>query len=141
MAADAFNAHGLHDDARAVIEKALAAEWDEQAGARLSPRRRAGRFAGACWRRSSAAKQWAREHPSDAELALTLGTLCLKQKFWGKAQRHLEQALSDATEPDTVREVHLKLAQLHESLNRPGTGWPCAITGNRPGAYGKCREL
>jgi HemY protein len=50
---------------------------------------------------------------------LTLGTLCLKQKLWGKAQRHLEQALSDATESETVREAHLKIAQLHESLNHP----------------------
>jgi HemY protein len=45
--------------------------------------------------------------------------LCLRQKLWGKAQRHLEQALSDATEFRTVREVHLKLAQLHDALSQP----------------------
>ena len=54
-----------------------------------------------------------------AELALTLGSLCLKQKLWGKAQRYLEQALSDATDPAMVREAHLKLAQLHEALQQP----------------------
>ena len=58
---------------------------------------------------------WLREHPNDAELALTLGVLCLRQKLWGKAQRYLEQALSDATDADNVREAHLKLAQLHEA--------------------------
>jgi HemY protein len=35
---------------------------------------------------------WLRERPTDAELALTLGALCLRQKLWGKAQRYLEQA-------------------------------------------------
>ena len=49
---------------------------------------------------------------------MTLGALCLRQKLWGKAQRHLEQALSEATDSDTVREAHLKLAQLDEALNQ-----------------------
>ena len=43
-------------------------------------------------------EHWLRERPNDAELALTLGALCLKQKLWGKAQRYLEQALSDAAD-------------------------------------------
>jgi HemY protein len=59
-----------------------------------------------------------RERPNDSELALALGALCLKQKLWGKAQRYLEQALSDATDPPMVREAHLKLAQLHEALGQ-----------------------
>ncbi|MDB5763246.1 MAG: heme biosynthesis protein HemY [Herminiimonas sp.] len=117
-AADAFNAKGLHDEASAMVEKALAAEWDARlvrayrgsAAAEGSP---------ALLSQIERCEQWVGQHPTDAELALTLGTLCLKQKLWGKAQRHLEQALSDATEPDTVREAHLKLAQLHESLNHP----------------------
>ncbi|MGE5622116.1 MAG: heme biosynthesis protein HemY, partial [Bacillota bacterium] len=46
-------------------------------------------------------------------------TLCLRQKLWGKAQRHLEQALSEAADAATVRDAHLKLAQLHEALNQP----------------------
>ena len=61
---------------------------------------------------------WAARRPGDAELALTLGALCLRQMLWGKAQRHLEQALSDASEPAMVREAHLKLAQLHEALGQ-----------------------
>ncbi|HYD96340.1 MAG TPA: heme biosynthesis protein HemY [Noviherbaspirillum sp.] len=114
-AARAFNARGLHDEARAVIEKALAVEWDERlvlaygdsGGAAGSPELLA---------QIERCEEWARAHPGDAELALTLGKLCLRQKLWGKAQRHLEQALSHASEAETVREAHLKLAQLHEAL-------------------------
>lgn len=116
-AANAFNARGLHDEARAVVEKALAVEWDDRlvrayrdsATAEGSPSLLA---------QIEHCEQWSHERPNDAELALTLGALCLKQKLWGKAQRHLEQALSDATEPSTVREAHLKLAQLHEALGQ-----------------------
>lgn len=117
-AANAFNAKGLHDEARSLVEKALAAEWDdrlvcayrESAGAEGSP---------ALLAQIERCEQWSVQRPTDAELALTLGTLCLKQKLWGKAQRHLEQALSDATGARLVRETHLKLAQLHESLGHP----------------------
>jgi HemY protein len=117
-AAKTFNANGLHDEARAVIEKALAVDWDDRlmrvygnsAGPEGSP---------ALLAQIERCEEWAQKRPTDPELALTLGTLCLRQKLWGKAQRHLEQALSDATEADTVREAHLKLAQLHEALNQP----------------------
>jgi HemY protein len=117
-AANAFNAKGLHDEARALVEKALAAEWDdrlvcayrESAGAEGSA---------ALLAQIERCEQWSVQRPTDAELALTLGALCLRQKLWGKAQRHLEQALSDATDSRLVRETHLKLAQLHESLGHP----------------------
>lgn len=117
-AANAFNVRGMHEDAVVVIEKALAAEWDD----RLV---RAYRES-ACVEGSPAllsqierCEEWSKQSPTDPELALTLGALCLRQKLWGKAQRHLEQALSDATESRTVREAHLKLAQLHDALNQP----------------------
>ena len=116
-AANAFNARGLHDEASPIVEKALVVEWDdrlvrayrESASAEGSPSLLA---------QIEHCEQWSRERPNDAELALTAGVLCLKQKLWGKAQRHLEQALSDATEPSMVREAHLKLAQLHEALGQ-----------------------
>jgi HemY protein len=117
-AANAFNARGLQSDASTLVEKALGVEWDDRlvqayrnsAAAEGSP---------ALLSQIERCEQWLSQRPADAELALTLGALCLKQKLWGKAQRHLEQALSDATEAHTVREAHLKLAQLHESLNQP----------------------
>ncbi len=116
-AADVFNALGSHDEARTVVEKALAQEWDaklvraygDSAGAEGSP---------ALLSQIERCEEWTRSHPTDSELALTLGTLCLRQKLWGKAQRHLEQALSDASDAETVRDAHLKLAQLHEALGQ-----------------------
>lgn len=117
-AAKAFNTNSLHDEARIVVEKALAANWDERlvrtygdsASAEGTP---------ALLAQIERCEEWAQARPTDPELALTLGTLCLRQKLWGKAQRHLEQALSDATAAETVRDAHLKLAQLHEALNQP----------------------
>jgi HemY protein len=116
-AAAAFNARGLHDEARLLAEDALKHGWDERvvrayrdaAGPEGSPTLLA---------QIEKCEAWQREHPNDAELALTLGSLCLRQKLWGKAQRYLEQALSDATQPGNVREAHLKLAQLHEALGQ-----------------------
>lgn len=117
-AARAFGAAGLPDEARSVVEKALAVEWDDRlvraygnaAGAEGSP---------ALLAQIERCEEWAQSRPDDADLALTLGALCLRQKLWGKAQRHLDQALSDATDSETVREAHLKLAQLNEALNQP----------------------
>ncbi len=117
-AANAFNARGLHDEARAIVEKALAVEWDERL-VRAYGNSAAPEGSAALLTQIERCEEWARQRPNDAELALTLGTLCLRQKLWGKAQRHLEQALSEASDADTVREVHLKLAHLHEALNQP----------------------
>jgi HemY protein len=115
--AAALNARGLHDEARTIVEDALAAGWDERvvrayreaAGPEGSPTLLA---------QIENCEAWLRAHPHDAELELTLGALCLRQKLWGRAQRCLELALSDALEPRTVREAHLKLAQLHEALGQ-----------------------
>jgi HemY protein len=117
-AARTFNAKGLHKEARNLVEKALAVEWDERL---VRAYRESAEVEGsaALLTQIERCEAWLRERPADAELALTLGTLCLKQKLWGKAQRYLEQALSDATDAETVRETHLKLAQLHEALNQP----------------------
>jgi HemY protein len=116
-AAGAFNARGLHDEARVIVEDALRAGWDERvvrayrdaAGPEGSPTLLA---------QIEKCEGWLREHPNDAELALTLGALCLRQKLWGKAQRYLEGALRDAVDAALVRETHLKLAQLHEALGQ-----------------------
>jgi HemY protein len=116
-AATALNARGLHDEARGAAEAALAAEWDDRV---VRAYREAAAPAGtpALLAQIEHCEQWLKQRPNDAELALTLGSLCLKQKLWGKAQRYLEQALSDATESRMVREAHLKLAQMHEALGQ-----------------------
>jgi HemY protein len=116
-AVTALNARGLHDEARLAAEEALAADWDERVV--RAYRDCAGPTGSASLlAQIEHCESWMRERPTDAELALTLGSLCLKQKLWGKAQRFLEQALSDATEARMVREAHLKLAQMHEALGQ-----------------------
>ncbi len=117
-AAETFNACGLHDDARGIVERALAAEWDDKL-VRAYRKSAAPEGTPTLLAQIDRCESWSVDRPNDAELALTLGTFCLRQKLWGKAQRHLEQALSDAIEPTTMREAHLKLAQLHEALEQP----------------------
>jgi HemY protein len=116
-AAAAFNSRGLHDEARMVAEEALKVDWDERV---VRAYRDSAGPAGSATLLAQIenCEGWMKERPNDPELALTLGSLCLKQKLWGKAQRYLEQALSDATEPRMVREAHLKLAQMHEALGQ-----------------------
>lgn len=116
-AGSAFNAHGMHEEASHVIEKALAVDWDERL-VRIYAGSAAPAGSPALLAQIERCEQWMASRPKDAMLALTLGILCLRQKLWGKAQRYLEQALSDATDPGIVREAHLKLAQLHEALER-----------------------
>jgi len=117
-AATALNERGLHDEARLVAEEALAASWDERV---VRAYREAAAPAGspALLAQIEHCEGWINARPTDAELALTLGSLCLKQKLWGKAQRYLEQALSDASDARMVREAHLKLAQMHDALQQP----------------------
>ncbi|WP_151446565.1 heme biosynthesis protein HemY [Lacisediminimonas profundi] len=113
--ARAFVSRGLHEEASALIEKALALEWDERL---VRVWRTAGGQQGTplLLGQIERCEKLLQQHPTDPDLALTLGTFCLRQKLWGRAQRCLEMALSDSTEPETVREAHLKLAQLHEAL-------------------------
>jgi HemY protein len=117
-AASALSARGLHDQARLVVEEALAVNWDERL---VLAYRKASAAPGspALLAQIEHCEAWNKQRPTDAELALTLGTLCLKQKLWGKAQRYLEQSLSDASEAQMVGQAHLQLAQLHDALAQP----------------------
>ncbi|MBC3864142.1 heme biosynthesis protein HemY [Undibacterium jejuense] len=117
QAAVAFNARGLFDDARGIVENALAEEWDDRL-LRAYRDAAASEGSAALLSQIDHCEKWTNEHPTDPELALTLGVLCLRQKLWGKAQRHMEQALSDAVSAVTVREANLKLAQLHEAIGQ-----------------------
>ncbi len=117
-AARAFNAAGMHDEARALVSKALSSDWDDRL---LRTYRDSAAEAGsaALLAQIEQCEEWAKKKPTDPDLALTLGTLCLKQKLWGKAQLHLEQAVLGTPAPKLAQEAHLRLAQLHEALNRP----------------------
>lgn len=117
VAASAFMSIGLRQDAANIIEKALAVNWD---GRLLKTYRLCAAPEGSATLLSQIeyCENCLREHPNDAELSLTLGAFCLRQKLWGKAQRHLDHALSDANERNTIQECHLKLGQLNEALNQ-----------------------
>lgn len=117
-AAAAFNARGLFDDARTLLEKALAVELDARL---LRAYRAAAAPAGtpALLGQIERCESWIARRGDDPELQLTLGVLCLRQKLWGKAQRHLERALAEAVDPATASEAQLGLAQLYDALDQP----------------------
>lgn len=106
----------LHE-ARIVIENTLKQEWSSKLIAFY--RNAAGSVGSAALlNQIERCEMWLKEHPRDAELLLTMGILCLYQKLWGKAEKHLEEALLYATEPMCQREINLQLAQLNESLGK-----------------------
>ncbi len=116
-AAAAFIKCQVLDEARAIVEKSLADEWDNRL---LRSYREAAGPEGSAALRSQIeyCEDWLKTQPKNAELELTLGVLCFSQKLWGKAQVHLEDALSHAQESRTLREINLSLAQLHEKLGQ-----------------------
>jgi HemY protein len=117
QAAPAFHKRGLQDEARSIVEKALTVEWDDRL-IRAYRNSAAAEGTPALLAQIEHCESWLQQRPTDPELALTLGVLCFKQKLWGKAQHHLEQALSDAMDTGVLREAHLILAQLHEALGQ-----------------------
>jgi HemY protein len=118
VAASAYMSIGLQQDAASIIEKALAVNWDSRL---LKAYRLCAAPEGSATLLAQIefCENCLRAHPNDAKLSLTLGAFCLRQKLWGKAQRHLDHALSDASERSTIQESHLRLGQLHEALNQP----------------------
>lgn len=117
-AASAFNKRGLHDDARNIVEKALNVEWDDRL-IRVYRYSAAAEGSPALLSQIERCESWLQQRPTDSELELTLAVLCFRQKLWGKAQHHLEQALSNTADAEVLRETHLTLAQLHEALGHP----------------------
>jgi HemY protein len=115
LAARTMVAQGLLTEAQNVLEKALHAEWDQRLI--IAYRETAGKEGSAALlAQIEHCEAWLIKHPNDPELALTMGVLCLHQKLWGKAERHLEDALMYAADVACRRETNLKLAQLNEQL-------------------------
>ncbi|SAL10027.1 heme biosynthesis protein HemY [Caballeronia humi] len=111
LAAELLIALDRRDQARKIVEDALAHNWD----ARLL-RRYPDCVSGDALPLIQRAEAWQRERTEDADLLFTLGRLCLHQQLWGKAQAFLESALKLAdNEPLKIR-THRALARLHEQL-------------------------
>lgn len=117
IAATAFTQCQLLEEARNIVERALAEEWDNRL---LRSYREAAGSEGSAALRSQIeyCEDWLKKQVRNAELELTLGVLCFHQKLWGKAQVHLEDALNHAQETRILREVNLSLAQLHDKLGQ-----------------------
>ena len=130
QAASAFMKIGQQIEAAAIIESALAAQWDPRL-LRAYRQCAAPEGSATLLKQIEHCEHWLRERPNDTEIALALGVLCFRQKLWGKAQRHLEQSLSGG-DLAVRQEAHLRLAQLHEALNQTEAAAEhyrqCAIT-------------
>ncbi|MBN3852417.1 MULTISPECIES: heme biosynthesis protein HemY [unclassified Paraburkholderia] len=117
-AAELLIALDRQNDARKIVEEALAQNWDARLLRRYPDT--AGNDALPLIQKAEA---WRKERPEDGDLLFALGRLCLKQQLWGKAQSFLEAALKSANasgnEPLKIRS-HRALARLHEELGDAG---------------------
>ncbi|MFC0397745.1 heme biosynthesis protein HemY [Paraburkholderia rhizosphaerae] len=111
LAAELLIALNRPQDARKIVEEALAQNWD----ARLL-RRYPDTAGGDALPLIQKAEGWQKERPDDADLMFALGRLCLHQQLWGKAQSFLEAALKLADNETLKIRSHRALARLHEQL-------------------------
>jgi HemY protein len=111
LAAELLVALNRPQEARKIVEEALAQNWD----ARLL-RRYPDTAGGDALPLIQKAEGWQKERPDDADLLFTLGRLCLHQQLWGKAQSFLEAALKSADNETLKIRSHRALARLHEQL-------------------------
>jgi len=117
-AAKLFGRNGDAASARAIIERALDAQWDSALVLQYSESAVADPAAVATGNDDTALRierceGWLASHPNDAMLLLSLGRLCIRAGLLARAQGHLEASLS--IEP--TYSAHLALAGLHQALN------------------------
>ena len=104
-AADGYIALKSTERAAEIIERSLEYTWDSDLAARYAD-------CAAGTPQIESAERWLVAQPHDAQLLLTLGHLCAREKLWGKARNYLDASLS--VEP--TYQAHLAYAQLHEQL-------------------------
>lgn len=116
-AARAFTAAGLGDEARELLATAIRSDFDDRL---IRAYRECAAETGseALLKQIENCETWMQAHPSDPELILTLGALCFQEKLWGKAQNNLDRVIYNQEDKAILREAHLLLAQLHETLGR-----------------------
>lgn len=108
-AAESFLALGADRDAAEILAQSLDRHWDP-AQVELFAQCRA---PDSTWQLEQA-ERWLQAHDRDATLLHALGTLCLRQQLWGKAQTYLEASLALAPS----HRVHLALGELFGRLGR-----------------------
>ncbi|MGO4325684.1 heme biosynthesis protein HemY [Cupriavidus sp. 2TAF22] len=117
-AARYFAALGRQDEARKIVEDALKVNWDSRLVLRYAECAEPGH----ALPQIQQAEKWLAQHPVDADLYFALGTLCLGEKLWGKAQSSFERALKYADDESQRRlrvRAHLALGRLYEETERP----------------------
>lgn len=112
LAAELLIALDRRNDARKIVEEALAANWD----ARLLRRYPDCAVVGEALPLIQRAEGWQKERTEDPDLLFALGRLCLHQQLWGKAQACLESALKLADDGPLKIRTHRALGRLHEQL-------------------------
>ena len=113
--AEAMFELGAHEEASRCIEAQLDREWDSPL-VTLYGQSQEGDLA----LRITRAETWLTQHRDDFQLVLALGSMCLAQRLWGKAQGYLEAALSI----EDRREVRLEMARLFEQTERSAEALP-----------------
>jgi HemY protein len=130
-AARAFVRAGDREASCRIIEAVLEQEWSSRLGAQYA------RIEGVAPRdRLARAEQWRARYPTESELLLLLGELCLLEKLWGKAREYLTQALRFA--PGSAP-IHGALARLHEALGestQAAEHWRASAMASAESAHG-----
>ena len=112
LAAELLIALDRHQEARKIVEDALAHNWDARLLRRYPETAQADALP-----LIQKAEAWRKERPEDPDLMFALGRLCLHQQLWGKAQSFLESALRLADDNDAlIIRTHRALARLFEQL-------------------------
>ena len=108
---------GLGKDAAKMIEETIdrsdLAQWDDALALLVLCYAHAD--SGSTTAQIECAESWLKKHPREASLLAALGTLCMRQGLWGKAQSYLEASV--AMQP--TLEAHMTLARLMEQVGKP----------------------
>ncbi|MFI8481981.1 heme biosynthesis HemY N-terminal domain-containing protein [Pseudomonas sp. NPDC078700] len=98
---------GREDDAETLLRAALKRNYDSRL-VRLYGLLRSNDGA----RQLQTAEGWLKDHPTDADLLLTLGRICEHNQLWGKAKEYFDASLRFQRHPETCAELARLLAQL-----------------------------
>lgn len=109
MYAEQLRQLGAESDAEELLRNALKRHYDSRL-VRLYGLLRGKDGA----RQLQAAEGWLKDHPSDADLLLTLGRICQHNQLWGKAKEYFDTSLRFQRHPETCAELARLLAQLGE---------------------------
>jgi HemY protein len=105
--ADQLRGADADDIAEQVLRKTLKKNWNEALVLRYGLLE-----SDDAARQLKIAEDWIREHGKSANLLLTLGRLCLRNRLWGKARIYFESSISIEPQAVAYRELGLLLEHL-----------------------------